>query len=224
MSTKIIAEFGVNWKSIKEFEDMVLLCRALGIKHVKMQMWKKEQIPEKLKELRTMYIGPGRAKYCFKFAKKHGIELFYSVFYPEAIDICEKIGVNFYKIRFDDRNDYPLYKRLKRTKKTIFVSCRDPKDTLYFNLANYQKRVNFLYCVPKYPAKIGDYRDLRRLIKYNGISDHTLDLELFKYFYTQRDVRPNMVKWFEMHVKTDDDCFEKAWSKSFKQLKEVLDP
>ena len=219
MSTKIIAEFGVNWKSIHEFEDMVVLARALGIKHVKMQMWKKEQIPERLKELRKMYIGPGRAKYCFKFAKKHGIELFYSVFYPEAIDICEKIGVNFYKVRYQDRNDYPLYKRLKKTNKTIFVSCSDPKDTAYFNLANYQKRVNFLYCVPRYPAKFEDYVPPDRH-GFQGISDHTSDLELFKIY----NLGISLNRWFEMHVKMGNDCFESAWSKSFKQLKEVLDP
>ena len=219
MSIKIIAEFGVNWKNIHEFEDMVVLARALGIKHVKMQMWKKEQIPERLKELRKMYIGPGRAKYCFKFAKKHGIELFYSVFYPEAIDICEKIGVNFYKVRYQDRNDYSLYKRLKKTNKTIFVSCSDPKDTAYYNLTVYQKRVVFLYCVPKYPANPRDYLDVP-LSNFDGVSDHTSNLKIFNAF---QDAYYNEDKWFEIHVKMGNDCFESAWSKSFKQLKEVLE-
>jgi len=217
MSIKIIAEFGVNWNDVKDFETMVLLCKSLGIKFVKMQMWKKEQIPEKLKELRKMYVGKGRAKYCFKFAKKHGIELFYSVFYPKAVDICEDVGVNFYKVRYQDRNDYSLYKRLKKTNKTIFVSCSDPMDTAYLNLATYQKRVNFLFCVPRYPAKFEDYKPPDRH-GFQGISDHTPDLELFKIYNYG-----NINRWFEMHVKMNDDCFERAWSKSFEQLKEALE-
>jgi len=189
-----------------------------------MQMWKKEQIPEKLKELRKMYVGKGRAKYCFKFAKKHGIELFYSVFYPKAVDICEDVGVNFYKVRYQDRNDYPLYKRLKKTNKPIFVSCSDPMDTAYFNLATYQKRVIFLYCVPKYPAKFEDYKFSIRYghnNSFQGISDHTSDLKLFKIANKKPN---NNNEWFEMHVKENDDCFEHAWSKSFEQLKEALEP
>ena len=151
-----IAEFGCNWKTIKDFETMVLLCKTLNIKFVKMQMWKKDKVP---KEVRSMYIGKGRAKHCFKFAKKHGIELFYSVFYPEAIDVLEEIGVNFYKVRFYDRNNLTLYRRLKKIKqgKKIFVSCQDPMDTLYYNMAKYQKNIIFLYCVPRYPAKFEDY-------------------------------------------------------------------
>jgi sialic acid synthase SpsE len=209
----LILEFGCNWKTIKEFETMIVLCRALGIKYVKLQMWRKDQVP---KEVRPMYVGPGRAKYCFKFAKKHGIELFFSVFYPEAVDICEKIGVNFYKVRYRDRNDYPLYKRLKKTNKTIFVSCSDPMDTLYLNLATYQKRVNFLYCVPRYPAKINDYLPLQ--LSFQGISDHTSDLKLFK------NANEWKMEWFEVHVKMGNDCYESKWSKTFAQITEALGP
>ena len=210
---ELILEFGCNWKTIKDFETMIVLCRASGIKFVKLQMWRKDQVP---KEVRSMFVGKGRAKYCFKFAKKHGVELFFSVFYPEAVDICEKIGVNFYKVRYADRNDYPLYKRLKKTNKTIFVSCSDPMDTLYLNLATYQKRVKFLYCVPRYPAKFEDYKPPDKH-GFQGISDHTPDLELFKiYNYA------NIDRWFEMHVKMGNDCYESKWSKTFAQITEVL--
>lgn len=181
-------------------------------------MWKKEQVPP---EVRKMYIGKGRAKYLFKYAKKHGIEVFFSVFYPEAIDICEDIGVNFYKVRFDDRNNITLFRRLKKTKnKTIFVSCQDPFDTLYFNLAKFQKNVKFLYVIPKYPANIMDYNKVisgHLYYHFQGISDHTPDIELFKYFNTIKEEC-----WFEIHVKENNNCFETKWSKSFTKLKEAL--
>jgi sialic acid synthase SpsE len=213
---ELIAEFGCNWKTIKDFETMVVLCRALGIKYVKLQMWRKNQVP---KEVRPMYVGPGRAKYCFKFAKKHGIELFFSVFYPEAVDICEKIGVNFYKVRYQDRNDYPLYKRLKKTNKTIFVSCSDPMDTLYFNLATYQKRVKFLYCVPRYPTTYHLYKKALKVKNIDGFSDHTQDLKLFEF------AREIGYPWFELHVCEDKkEAYEGKWSKTFKELKEALEP
>ena len=215
---EIIAEFGCNWKTIKDFETMVLLCKTLNIKFVKMQMWKKDKVP---KEVRSMYIGKGRAKHCFKFAKKHGIELFYSVFYPEAIDICEGIGVNFYKVRFYDRNNLTLYRRLKKIKqgKKVFVSCQDPMDTLYYNMAKYQKNVIFLYCVPRYPAKIENYliKDLKIWNGIKGVSDHTSNVDLLKIA-----LKNPYIKWFEMHVKMGNDCYENLWSKSFEQIKEVL--
>ena len=180
-----------------------------------MQMWKKDKVPE---PVRSMYIGKGRAKYCFKFAKKQCIELFYSVFYPEAVDVCEGIGVNFYKVRFYDRNNLTLYQRLKKIRqgKKIFVSCQDPMDTLYYNMAKYQKNVIFLYCVPRYPAPLPQYDNAFNL-DIDGISDHTKDLMLFRSANKYAGF-----KWFEIHVKMGNDCYENLWSKSFEQLKEVL--
>lgn len=221
---EIIAEMGVNWKFREQAIYMMGRAFVLGIKHVKFQMWKPEQIPEKLKELRSMYVDEKLATELFEVGKQYGQEVFFSVFYPEAVEICEKIGVNFYKVRFDDRNDYQLYKRLKKTNKTIFVSCQDPKDTAYFNLTTYQKRVKFLYCVPRYPAKLGDYSFSIRYDhnkKFQGISDHTSDLMLLKMSIYHPISKYD---WFELHVKLNDDCFEHAWSKSFDQLTEVLKP
>ena len=127
----------------------------------------------------------------------------------------EKIGVNYYKVRYFDRNNLTIYRKLKKTKDNlIFVSCQDPHDTIFYSMAKYQKRVKFLYVVPTYPALYKEYSPLK--LKFHGISDHTSDFELYK----------NALEWkmeyFEMHMKQNDDCIEAPWSKSFEELKEVL--
>ncbi|KKK82653.1 hypothetical protein LCGC14_2801250 [marine sediment metagenome] len=220
---QIIAEMGCNFKNRENALFMMGQAFSLGIKLIKFQLFKKEVVPE---ELKPLSINEELAKELFEAGKQYGQEVFFSCMYPEAVDICEKFGVNYYKVRYFDRNNLTLYRKLKKTKDNlIFVSCQDPHDTIFYSMAKYQKRVKFLYCIPKYPAPVKDYQPFRKLVSYRGylgISDHTNNLEMFKYFYTQRDVRPN-IKYFEMHMKKDDDCIEAPWSKSFEELKEVLE-
>lgn len=211
----IIAEFGCNWNTISDFRSMILFCREMGIKYVKMQLFKPYEVPE---EVRRMYIGKGRAKYLFKFAKSHGIELFYTPMYPTAVDICEEIGVNYYKVRYKDNRNLKLYRKIKKTKKPIFVSCDSfgIMGTVYDNLFIYEglKRVIPLYCVPHYPASFEEYKTKGHIVV--GYSDHTPD---FKLYNTVKE----WAEWIEMHVCLDKKkCYEGKWSKELRKLKEVI--
>ena len=228
---KIIAEMGVNYQSDREVIEMLNYCEDLGIKYVKFQLFEKHSIPE---ELRHCYIDKIRAEKFYNAGKKRGIEVFFSCMYPEAIDICEAIGVKYYKIRYMDRNNLILYRKLKKVKdikdKIIFVSCQAPKDTIFANMAKYQRNVKFLYCVPQYPAQYKDYiyypyeskeNIYTKIPNLNGISDHTSDLELFKIFKKAYHNIKN--KWFEMHVCINKkEAYEGLWSKTFEELKKVL--
>lgn len=213
---KLIAEFGVNWNTIQDFRTMILFCTDLGINMVKMQLFKPDQVPE---DVRKFYIGKGRAKYFFNFAKEHGIDLFFTCMYPEAVDMCQQLGVKYYKVRYFDNRNLTLYRKLKNTNQDLFISCTRPEDTLFFNMSKYQKRVHFLYCVPRYPARTEDY--LSGLIdnyKIKGVSDHTNDLTLFEFCKGC-----NTIDWFEMHVCLDKKtAYEGDWAKELGQLKEVL--
>jgi len=214
LMVEIIAEFGCNWNTIQDFRMMVLFCKELGIKYIKLQMWKPEQAP---KEVRHMYIGKGRAKYMFNFAKRLGIELFFSVMYPEAVDICEKIGVNYYKIRYIDRNNHSLYRKVKKTSKILFISVDNEglPGTLYNNLFIYHpNRVIALRVVPHYPATFEEYNPNYYMI---GYSDHTPDFQL--YNHAKKDS-----VFIEMHLCLDKKkCFEGKWSKELREIREVLD-
>ncbi len=223
---KLIAEFGCNFNNREQALLMMEQAKALGINMIKFQLFEKESVPEEIKE---MSIDEELAKELFETGKQYEQEVFFTCFYPEAVDICERIGVRYYKVRYFDRNNLPLYRKLKHTTGLIFVSCQDPHDTIFYNMARYKKRVKFLFCVPKYPANIQDYENHMRLFfqdnpekglfpdktTFSGISDHTNNLGLLQAF-------KNEEVYFEMHMKMDDNCIEKDWSKSFEELKEVL--
>ena len=219
MKTKLIAEFGVNYNSDEDIIKMLDKCQELKIKFAKLQLFTKDMVPT---ELQHCYIDEKRAKKIYVAGEKRDIEVFFSVMYPDAIDICETIGIKYYKLRYMDRNNLILYRKLKKIKdKIIFVSCQNPKDTIFWNMKKHQGNIDFLYCVPKYPAKLKDYIDgwwKPDLKLVWGISDHTPDLELFK--------KANETAWceyFEMHVCLDPKtAYEGDWSKSFDMIKEVL--
>jgi len=211
---EIIAEFGANWNNMSTFREMVLICKEIGIKYIKLQMFEIDKVP---KEIRKMWIGKGRAKYMFKFAKSLGIELFFTPMYPEAIDILEEIGVNYYKVRYIDRHNWKLYRKIMKTGKLTFVSVDDRgiMQTLYSEMfMNYDiQRIIPLLCVPDYPAEFEQYNPKYIVI---GYSDHTPDFKL--YNHAKRDST-----FIEMHVCLDKkDAYEAKWSKSLKEIKENI--
>lgn len=216
---EIVCEMGVNWKTREQAYLMMGKAFALGIKFVKFQLFTKDMVP---KDLQDMYIDKDQAEEFVEVGKNFGQDVFFSVMYPGAIDICEEIGVKYYKIRYMDRNNLILYRRLKKIKdfkdKIIFVSCQNPKDTIFWNIAKYQKNVRFLYCVPKYPAQFEQYNQFLGQLGFNGISDHTPDLKLYCLSNGVKNI-----DYFEMHVKLNDDCCESDWSKSFEDIKKAME-
>lgn len=200
---------------------MLNACEDLNVKFAKFELFIKGMIP---KELEPCIIDKERAKKFYESGKKRGIEVFFLTMYPNAIDICESIGVKYYHLRDVDQNNLILYRRLKKIKdfkdKIIFVSCQNPKDTIFWNIAKHQKNIRFLYRVPKNFANIKDYfniewkMDLKLL---HGIIDYTTDLELFK--------KANETAWcdfFEMSVCLDKETIKRReFIKTFEELKEV---
>lgn len=229
---KIICECGCNFNNLNEAMKLIDKAKKIGAFLCKFQIYNDDNIKNSKdsKFLKEIMINEEKAKTLFKYGKSIEQEIFFSCFYPEAVDICERIGVKYYKVRYFDRNNLPLYRKLKKTKdKLIFVSCQNPHDTIFYNMAKYQKRVKFLYCVPKYPAHMKDYEGF--MIEYfrnnpelglfplrihHGISDHIEHLGLFQTFKNE-DV------WFEMHICIKkEDALEGKWSKTFRELKEAL--
>lgn len=200
---EIIAECGCNWKTLNEAFEMIKECGRIGIKYAKFQLWKKEQAPE---AVHCCYLDEEKAKTLFEFGRNIGVEVFFSVFYPEAVDICERIGVNYYKIRYADRNNYEICGRVRETGKNYFVSFagRDPTRYVHDNMIP-------LYCIPKYPADFMDYSIGYLDSYFSGISDHTPDTLLYEKWGRVMD-------YWEMHVCLTKDCYEAAWSKTFEEI------
>lgn len=206
---RVIAECGVNWRSFDEARLMIQKAKDAGCWAAKFQLFTKKEAPNLPEHL---YLSHGQAEMLFDTGKHEvGIEVFFTPMFLEAVDWCEQIGVNYYKIRYTDRHNKKLLKKIRKTKKFTMISM---------NLEEIKKKYkNFLwylplFCVPKYPADLYDYY---QGWLFDGYSDHTPDLTLLKDMFSMP-----WIKVFEKHVKLDENCIESAWSVTFEQLKEVL--
>jgi len=207
---KIIAECGVNWRSLEEAFLMIKKAKEVGCWAAKFQLFKPSQIDKKLPL--DLYLTKEDAKLLFVYGKSIGQEVFFTPMFLEAVEWCEEIGVNYYKVRYKDRSNFNLINKIKDTLKPYFRSINNDYSVGIDEIP--------LFCIPKYPAKLIDYL-FEGSNEYRGISDHTSDLELLKLFYEKYEGWDND-RYFEKHVKLDDDCIESDWSVTFEALAEVL--
>lgn len=234
MMIKIVAECGVNFRSIEEAKQMIDECHELGLFATKFQIYESNQIKDhpQRKFLESIRLSYWDVMELFDHGKSIGQEVFFTPMFEEAVEWCEKVGVNYYKIRFNDRNEYELIDKIVDTRKRYFLSTNQDH---WIHPTNYIKtriscdidpsnQIN-LYCIPEYPARIEDYQK-PRLHVYDGISDHTSNMDLFKWYRDEysKYLPYNLFHpyYFEKHVCLTKDCLESEWSCTFDELKEVL--
>jgi len=206
-----VAEIGSNWEGdMDKAQRLIKECKEAGADAVKFQIWRADDLYNG--KYKKYEVGVSEAWAFFNFAKLEGIECFFSVFYPEAVDICEELGVKRYKLASrtmlgDDpfRNDTIL--AVRKTGKPIIQS--NGKD---INSKNVKK----LYCIPKYPANPLEI-DWDKAQKCDGFSDHTLGIEsALKY----AKLKPDSI--IEKHVKLEDskgpDAFFSITTQELAQL------
>jgi sialic acid synthase SpsE len=220
---KVIAEAGVNFHSLEEAIEMINRSKEAGCWATKFQMYNDELIKDHPKRsfLKSIMIDKTTAVILLEHGREIGQKVFFTPMFPEALDWCEGLGISIYKIRYADQSNLELVNQLFNSLELFrydecFISTDYPN--LYYQLGFYP-----LFCVPKYPATFEDYKWIRRKYDsshYLGISDHTPDLELLKYFRKYDDELFDI--YFEKHVKLNWNCLEAAWSVTFKELEEVL--
>ena len=100
-----------------------------------------------------------------------------SVFDPERMEWCQEIGVKRYKIASRSIYDKELINAIAKTGKDIIASLGMYKGR-GFPRINTSGKVDFLYCVAKYPTSPEDL-DFRSVDfnRYTGFSDHTIGIE-----------------------------------------------
>ena len=103
MNTYIIAEIASNWEgSISKAKKLILESKKAGASAVKFQMWRASDLYSKdnpqWKIIKKSELTFKKAEQLKKYADKQRIEFFCSVFYPEAVDHLESLGVKKYKI------------------------------------------------------------------------------------------------------------------------------
>lgn len=105
------------------------------------------------------------------------IEFMASVFDVERVAWCEEIGMRRYKIASRSVRNQPLLHAVALTGKDIIISL-GMWDGRGFPVISSRARVDYLYCVAKYPTAPEDLDfasvDFRR---YSGFSDHTIGID-----------------------------------------------
>ncbi|MDH3324150.1 MAG: N-acetylneuraminate synthase family protein [Candidatus Peregrinibacteria bacterium] len=215
---KIVAEAGCNWSTMEEAKQFIDESKRLGLWATKFQIYNDELIKDHPDRefLKSIMIDKEIAMILFEHGREIGQEVFFTPMFEEAVNWCEQIGVNYYKIRYMDRNNKDLINFIKKTGKTYFISmnCEDnPK----FGFGFEQRKV--LFCQPYYPSPISEYIWNSSII-YDGMSDHTKGTLLLKLALDTENL--HCFKYWEKHVCLTKDCLESKWSVTFKELEVVL--
>jgi sialic acid synthase SpsE len=217
---KIIAEAGCNWHTRREAIEFIKRSKELGLFATKFQIYNDDLIKDNPHRefLKSIMIDKNLAAMLFLYGHQIDQEVFFTPMFLEAIEWCEDIGVNYYKIRYADRNNATMLDKIASINKPTFLSC----DIRYLNwkYVDETKQPYFMYCSPKYPSDLSDYRfsiKYGRDKNFQGISDHTSDLQLLKTC-----LEHDKYQYFEKHVKLNWNCIEEKWSVTFKELEEVL--
>ena len=232
MVIKIIAEIGSNWEGDIELGKLhIKKSRESGASLVKFQMWRARDLYDEShhnwndivrSELKEEY-----AKELKNYADKIGIEWFCSVFYPEAVDFLESIGVPLYKIasrtsRLVDKFSLETIGAVAKTKKPTFISTGEGADKEKIMKLFPTGIAQFTYCVSKYPTQDNEI-DWHQIKNYNFFSDHTLGITIPIVYAT---LRRQLVKediFIEKHVKLDNSVGADAFfAISYNELSDLV--
>ncbi len=203
----IIAEIGQNHLGLMDLAtDLIRLAKDNGADLAKFQLYSHEALYKDHPEIPNVELSFEQARGLFEYGKKIGIEVFFSVFDVERVKWCEEIGVNRYKIAFSQWNNFLLWREVEQTRKPIsgstnFKPC-------------YPLMCSKLFCVPKYPATLGDY--VFNFDWFDGISDHTIGLDCAKIALARG------AQIIEKHFAVDHDTgIDAKWSMTPGELREL---
>ena len=210
MKSFIVAEIASNWEgSFVKATKLIQKSKNAGANAVKFQMWRAHDLYNNKhpnwKFIKKSEITFEKARKLKKIANKIGIEFFCSAFYPEAIDILEKLKVKRYKIASRTcllKDPYALetLKEKSHTKKPVIISMGMGGNRKRIEKIFSRNKKIFCYCISEYPTKITKI-DWKKAIKYDGFSDHTLGITaplIFTMLKKQQNTKNILI---EKHVK-----------------------
>lgn len=201
----IAAEIGVNFRTLSEAIKMIGLAKDAGADAVKFQVFREQNIKGHPREAEMLDISIELPflKELKKTADGCNIYFFATPMYLEAVDMLDEIGVNWYKIRYADRNNERLISRVIQTGKEILLSCdREYVDKLdadheprsvWLNLRPF----HFIYCIPEYPPKIIELPVNFTMKNWYGYSNH------YPSIIAPLAAAARCAEYIEVHVKQD---------------------
>jgi len=209
----IVAEIASNWEgSFTKATKLIQESKNAGVNAVKFQMWRAHDLynnkHQNWKFIKKSEITFEKAKKLKKIADKIGIEFFCSAFYPEAIEILEKLKVKRYKIAsrtclLKDPYSLETLQEKSLTKKPVIISMGMGGDRKKIEKIFSKNKKIFCYCISEYPTEINKI-DWKNAIKYDGFSDHTLGITaslIFTMLKKQQNIKNIFI---EKHVKLND--------------------
>ncbi|MFC1930554.1 N-acetylneuraminate synthase family protein [Chloroflexota bacterium] len=178
----IIAEIGQNHNGDMEIaKKLITAAKKGGADIAKFQLydvdsifppsfeWYKEAKEAQLNKEQTLEL----ANWCLEV----GIEFMASVFDTERVKWCQDINLRRYKIASRSIYDKKLVDAITKTGKDIIASLGMYKGKRFPHF-NTSARVDFLYCVAKYPTFPEDLNFSEiEFTRYSGFSDHTIGIE-----------------------------------------------
>ena len=210
MKAFIVAEIASNWEgSFTKAEKLMQKSKNAGANAVKFQIWRAHDLYNNKhpdwKFIKKSEITLEKAIKLKKIADKIDIEFFCSAFYPEAIDILEKLKVKRYKIAsrtclLKDPHSLETLKKIALTKKPVIVSMgMGGNINLIRNIFSRNKTL-FCYCISEYPT---DFKKInwKKALSFNGFSDHTLGINAAIIFAALKHQTKTKNCFIEKHVK-----------------------
>lgn len=195
----IIAEIGINHNGkFNNIVNLINLAKKAGADAVKFQLFTPQTLSDQKDKKRYKILK--KSENLFKFwdrvkikkewlrkisneCKKNKIQLGFSVFDKESLNLLKKIDFNFIKIASSDINDFDLLREIKKYNKPIIASTgmaniREIRKIYRF----FNKKIYLLHCVSLYPTLLKDI-NLNRIKKLSkifsckiGFSDHTIGI------------------------------------------------
>ena len=180
MKVYSIAEIGSNWEgSLAIGKKIIRECKNADADAVKFQIWRAEDLYPShplFKKIKKTELSFKNAEKLKNFADSIGIEFFCSVFYPEAVNFLNDIGVKKFKIAsrtctLKDPLSVETLSAVNKTRKPVIVSMGMGGDKKFIKKSLSKNTLKFCYCISEYPLKI-EKMDWKNAIKYQGLSDH----------------------------------------------------
>lgn len=212
----IISECCTNWIDLDMAKKMIKVCHEINPNGlVKFQLFNPDDDKGKphYDWVKDHALTFDQAKELFDYGNSIGQEVFFSVFAPEYVDWCEKIGVKRYKIACNMR-DAETLKSISETKKQRIVSIPYP----YQNIKS-ECDYEILYCPDGYPQK-SFTMPLFNFDNYsvNGFSSHVIGLDIPKLAISRGAYIIECHFILNHKILTPDS----VWSITPKQLQELV--
>ena len=206
----IVAEIASNWEgSLVKATKLIQESKNAGVDAVKFQIWRANDLYNNKHPnwnfIKKSEITFEKAKKLKQISNKIGIEFFCSAFYPEAIEILEKLKVKRYKIAsrtclLKDPFSLETLTAKSNTKKPVIISMGMGGNKKKIEKIFSKNQKTFCYCISEYPTSINKI-DWKDAVKFDGFSDHTLGITAPLIFATLKKQNKSKNIIIEKHVK-----------------------